>query len=422
MQQETKRGKSGIIKLKNWIGIIALASILTSCGESNLAPTASLEPATTQVEEPGPSPMILGEEPLEPGDIGDIVHVETAGTPDHYEMDSVGPTVPGAGEESVYGINREAAASNRVRLRLLDRETGSALDHGQSIQLFIHAVEEISGGSIQIETVDADTYPDNVSALDRMTDQEETLDLCVVSPLDLAIFGDDKSPLLSMPFLFRSEEQFSTFAQSDLGRAFLDSPGVRGIGVQSLFYINEGFRHFASSEPYEIRNLSDLYQLRMAGGAETNMLYRSLVGQAGAFMEWVEARDLYNAFSVQFDVAPVTLQEYENFGLEDKAPNLSLDRHSLSLFELVISDDSWTMKLSPSQRNVLQQAAKLAMQENLQSVKPAEEELLSKFQSLGVNIIKTQPNEEWQKDVAVIIKNNVPPQLMPYYNEINALQ
>lgn len=413
--KQTKRSRISHC-IKKTAALLAVALCLHGCSRLQAVDDrAVLEPQTT-VEEPGAHALSGEEEELSP-EGGEAT--ETSDVPSNAETVENGPSVPGA--PGIFAVNPEAAASPQVVLKLVDGETPGAQDHGHCIANFVSLAEAISGGSIHIEIQDTHLSGDNVAILDRMTDQDPLVDLAVVTPIDLAIFGDDKSPILSMPFLFRSHDQFVKFAESSLGQAFLDSPGIRGIGVQSLFFIDEGFRYFASTDQYKIRDLSDLYTLRMASGTEKNMLYRSLVGQAGAFIQWIEKPDLHDSFAAGFDVAPVTMQEFQGLSLADCAQNLSLDRHSMSIFELVIRDDSWTGRLTAAQRNALQQAARLAMRENLARAPELESALQNSIRDSGVNLVETQSHADWQKDVSLIIKNNVPPNLMPYYQAIDAL-
>ncbi|HAT01851.1 MAG TPA: hypothetical protein DCS54_01040, partial [Oribacterium sp.] len=74
-----------------------------------------------------------------------------------------------------------------------------------------------------------------------------------------------------------------------------------------------------------------------------------------------------------------------------------------------------------AQRNALQQAARLAMRENLARAPELESALQNSIRDSGVNLVETQSHADWQKDVSLIIKNNVPPNLMPYYQAIDAL-
>ena len=107
---------------------------------------------------------------------------------------------------------------------------------GQTATAFKEKVEELSGGSIEIDIQASGVLGSENDVLDNILAGGDTIDMSRISAFALTSYGCNKSKLLSIPFTFENRAHFWNFANSDLAAEFLNEPQELGLPVRGVFY------------------------------------------------------------------------------------------------------------------------------------------------------------------------------------------
>ena len=132
---------------------------------------------------------------------------------------------------------------------------------GQSGTAFKEKVEELSGGKIHIDIQASGVLGSENDVLDGMLGGTGTVDMSRISAFALTSYGAKKASLLSMPYTFNSREHFWKFVDSDLSKEFLQETSDLKLGIKSLYYGEEGFRHFFTKSP--VTKVEDLKGMKL---------------------------------------------------------------------------------------------------------------------------------------------------------------
>ena len=132
---------------------------------------------------------------------------------------------------------------------------------GQSGTAFKEKVEELSGGKIHIDVQASGVLGSENDVLDGMLGGTGTVDMSRISAFALTSYGAKKASLLSLPYTFNSREHFWKFVDSDLSKEFLEETSDLNLGIKSLYYGEEGFRHFFTKNP--VNSVEDLKGMKM---------------------------------------------------------------------------------------------------------------------------------------------------------------
>ncbi len=288
---------------------------------------------------------------------------------------------------------------------------------GRTDTAFVEKVEELSGGSINIDLQASGVLGSENDVLDAMLGGGGTIQMSRISAFALTSYGGDKSKLLSVPYTFANREHFWKFATSDLAPEFLLEPHENGSGVRGLFYGEEGFRHFFTTEPVE--TMEDLAGMKLR--VSNDPVMKGMVEALGASSTVVAFGELYSALQTGVVVgAEQPIANYKSNAFQEVAPNLILDGHTLGAIQVVITDEAWD-SLTEEQQGILMEAGEYASQYNREISEQAENEVLQSLIDEGVNVVEVNDIKPWQeacKDViAEATKDNV-----ALYQEILNLQ
>lgn len=270
---------------------------------------------------------------------------------------------------------------------------------GQMAKAFKEKVEELSDGTIIIDVQHSAVLGAENEVLESMLADEGLIDLARISAFALTNYGGEKSKLLSLPYTFDSREHFWNFATSDLAAEFLLEPYENGSNVRGLFYGEEGFRHFFSSEPLE--DIGDLKGMSIRVSEDPVMV--RLVEGLGAKPKEVPFDELYTALSRgEVNAAEQPLSNYQSNAFDEVAGNVILDGHTLGAIQVVITDSAW-QKLTPKQQEILMQAGDYASGLNHKISAEMEEEVMAALQEDGCTIVEVLDNKPWKKAVESLI-------------------
>ena len=270
---------------------------------------------------------------------------------------------------------------------------------GQTATAFKEKVEELSGGSIEIDIQASGVLGSENDVLDNILAGGDTIDMSRISAFALTSYGCNKSKLLSIPFTFENRAHFWNFANSDLAAEFLNEPQELGLPVRGVFYGEEGFRHFFTVK--EISSMSDLagMKLRVSNDPVMNGMVESL----GASPTVVSFGELYSALQTGVvDGAEQPIANYKSNAFNEVANNLILDGHTLGAVQVVITDNAWS-KLTAAQQECIANLSEA--QEN---------KVLDELKANGCNVVDVADKSEWAAACASVIEENTKDQAELY--------
>lgn len=270
---------------------------------------------------------------------------------------------------------------------------------GQTAKAFKEKVEELSDGTIIIEVEHSAVLGSEYEVLESMLEGTGTIDLARISAFALTNYGGEKSKLLSLPYTFASREHFWKFATSDLAAEFLLEPHENGSKVRGLFYGEEGFRHFFSTEP--LQSIEDLQGMNIRVSEDPVMV--RLVECLGATPTEVPFGELYTSLSrAEVNAAEQPLSNYQSNAFDEVAGNVILDGHTLGAIQVIITDAAWE-QLTAELQDILMQAGAYASEVNHTISKQMEAEVLTELLDAGCTIVEVSDNEPWKSAVAPLI-------------------
>jgi len=274
---------------------------------------------------------------------------------------------------------------------------------GQTAKAFKEKVEELSDGTIIIDVQHSAVLGSENEVLEYMLEDSGMIDMARISAFALTNYGGEKSKLLSLPYTFASREHFWNFATSDLAAEFLLEPYENGGNVRGLFYGEEGFRHFFSSETLE--SIDDLRGMNIRVSEDPVMV--RLVECLGAIPKEVPFGDLYTALSrAEVDAAEQPFSNYQSNAFDEVAGNLIMDGHTLGALQVIITDSAW-QKLSIEQQEILMQAGAYASEVNRTISEQMEAEVVAELVESGCTIVEVIDNAPWKKAVEPLITEEI---------------
>lgn len=307
-------------------------------------------------------------------------------------------------EKSETKTEEKETGSGEVEVSLTYAEV-NPLDtiSGQTATAFKEKVEELSGGSIEIDVQASGVLGSENDVLDTMLGGGGTIDMARISAFGLTSYGGEKSKLLSLPFTFANREHFWNFAESDLAEEFLMEPHENGSGIRGLFYGEEGFRHFFTTK--EISGIEDLNGMKLR--VSNDPVMNGLVEGLGASPTVVSFGELYSALQTGVvDGAEQPIANYKSNAFQEVAPNLILDGHTLGAIQVIITDEAWD-SLTEEQQEILTEAGEYASEFNRKISEDAENEVLEELKADGINVIEVQDITPWKDACKSVIEENI---------------
>ncbi len=271
---------------------------------------------------------------------------------------------------------------------------------GQTGTAFKEKVEELSNGTIKIDIQASGVLGSENDVLDTMLGGGGTIDMSRISAFALTSYGGEKSKLLSVPYTFANRDHFWNFATSDLAPEFLLESQENGSGIRGLFYGEEGFRHFFTTE--EVNEIADLEGMKLR--VSNDPVMTGMVKALGAVPTVISFGELYSALQTGVVVgAEQPIANYKSNAFPEVAPNLILDGHTLGAIQVVITDEAWN-SLTTEQQDILMEAGKYASEFNREISQKAEDEVLAQLVEEGVNVVEVNDITPWQEACKEVIE------------------
>jgi len=294
--------------------------------------------------------------------------------------------------EATIEVNEAAAADPAVTLVMAEVNPLDTIV-GMTDSEFKRQVEGMSGGSITIDLRDSGVLGSENDVLDMMLGGDDSIDISRISAFALTNYGCSKATLLSIPYTFNDRAHWWAFATSELADEFLAEPEELGLGVRGIYYGEEGFRHFFTTEA--VAGIEDLKGMKLR--VSNDPIMNGMVEGLGATPTVVSFGELYSALnSGVVDGAEQPIANYYSNSFQEVAPNLILDGHTLGAIQVIISDNAWN-KLTENQQEVLLAAGAVAETYNQNLSQEKEDEVLETLKGLGVNVVDVEDKTAWRE-------------------------
>ena len=298
-----------------------------------------------------------------------------------------------------WGCTKKEGADKPVRLVMAEVNPPDTIA-GQMDAAFKQKVEELSGGSITIDLECSGILGDEKQIMNLLSNPDSTIHIFRASVLSLAPYGCSKTAMLSIPYLFASRDQFWRFSATDTAREILQEPLERGLAFRGLFFGEEGFRNFFARKPLtSIQDFAGL-KVRTTNDAIMNGIVTGLKASPVA----INFTDLYSALQTgEADAAEQPLVNYLSNHFPEVAPYMILDRHSLGIMEMIISEQSW-QSLSSRQQQILLEAGDYASSFCRELSQKEEERVLSQLAASGASIVDVSDSSPWKEACEQVIQ------------------
>jgi len=274
---------------------------------------------------------------------------------------------------------------------------------GQVAVTFRDKVYELSNGSIIVDVRAGGVLGSEEHKLDDMIGGIGTIHMSRFSTFMFNARGAQLTSLLQLPFVFEDREHFWNFAHSDLGQVLLNESLDLGLGVRTLFFGEEGFRHFFTRNP--VSGLEDFQGMQLRVPADPVTV--GMVEGMGASAVVVPFTELYTALQTGVvDGAEQPVINYEANYFFEPAPNLILNGHTLGIWQVTILESVWE-RLTENQKRAMQEAAAYTMEFTRVNSERLEQESLDRLRERGTAIVDVPDKAPWAAAVRSVVDANI---------------
>ena len=113
---------------------------------------------------------------------------------------------------------------------------------------------------------------------------------------------------------------------------------------------------------------------------------------------------------------------YKSNSFTEVGPNLTLDGHTLGVFEVLITDNAFDTKLAENQQQVLLDASKICADYCQQISGDKEAEVIEQLKAEGVNVIEVEDKTAWREACSPIVEEYTKGELGELYNKILSIK
>jgi len=247
-------------------------------------------------------------------------------------------------------------------------------------EMFKTEVEAGTKGSVKVDLVYAGALG---SPNDRLSQvRRGTIQMTDAADGNYATIYPDIQ-VLSMPYLFRSEQVAWKVLDGEFGRKMAEDirakTGIRVFG----FWESGGFKHFSSNKP--LRTVDDFsgQKLRAIGP-----LAVKTAESLGASASPIAFNELYTSLKTGVvDGQDNSISVFRLVKLQEVQKNLMLSSHTYGVGVLAINDAFYN-KLAAPERAAIDAAAVKALAYNRKSSRDSEREAIGSLKSSGVNVVE----------------------------------
>ncbi len=264
--------------------------------------------------------------------------------------------------------------------------TDSSEDYVSTVQIYKFAdeVKEKTNGRIDIQVYAGAQLGDEASCVEQAT--MGSLDFTKSSMGALASFNDTLN-LLSLPYLFKSEDHLWKVLNSDIGQMLLDS--MDGTGLKGIGWLDAGSRCFYSKKP--INSLADFngQKIRSMGSA----VYVDTINALGSAAISMAGSDVYSGLQTGVvDGAENNIPRIIDMSHNELCKYLLVDRHNI-MPEMVLMSEGTYNKLSEADREIIMECAKNLEKNMRDAWQETEDAALKTLEEGGMEIV--YPDDEF---------------------------
>ena len=263
----------------------------------------------------------------------------------------------------------------------------------QAARYFAEAVEERTGGRIQIEVCPLGVLGDEPSVIDQL--RFGGVDFTRVSLSSLAEVSSSLN-VLQLPYLYRDASHMWEVLGGEIGDQFLDS--VSGAGLTGLSWFDSGARNFYTV--HEVRRLEDLQGMRIR--VQESKLMVDMMKLLGAQPLPMPYSDVYSALKTgRADGAENNWPSYESTGHYEVARYYLMDEHT-RVPEMQLASSRTMAKLTAEDQEIIRECARESalVERRLWAERERASEALVK--KSGVVVITLPPEEKQRFQQAVL--------------------
>lgn len=278
---------------------------------------------------------------------------------------------------------------------------------------FARIVEEKTNGRIKIEVYAGGQLGDEKSVIEAV--QMGGIDFARVNAQPLSDF-DKKLRVLSLPYLFKSEDQKWKVLDGPIGDELLNS--LTDSNMVGLAYYDSGARFFYNRKK-EVKSPADLKGLKIR--VQQSELMIGLVEALGASATPMAYSEVYNGLQTGvIDGAENNWPSYYSTSHYEVAKYATLDNHSMTPEVVIVSKALWD-KLSDADKQIIKDAAKASEEVQKKSWKEYEEKSIEAIKAKGNVITEISDLKPWQ-DAVKPVYDKYAGDLKDLIDKINAVQ
>ncbi|PUU88045.1 TRAP transporter substrate-binding protein [Halanaerobium sp. ST460_2HS_T2] len=241
-----------------------------------------------------------------------------------------------------------AVSAQEMTLRLADNQP-EGYPTVVGAKEFARLVEERTDGRIKIEVYPGGILGDESSTIEQV--QFGAIDFVRTSITPMANF-EPAMNVLSLPYLYPSEEYMFQVLQSEIGEGILE--GLKDAGIVGLTWYDAGARSFYTADK-KVTSPEDLEGLRIR--VQESQLMMDMVEALGASPTPIAWGEVYSA--LQTGVVDAGENNYPGWyynSHHEVAPNFVEDEHNRIPELIIMSKITWD-KLSAEDQKIIKQAA-----------------------------------------------------------------
>lgn len=310
------------------------------------------------------------------------------------------------------GGEAEAASAEPIVLRLAETHPADYPTTKGDYE-FARLVEERTNGRIKIEVYPGSQLGEERAVIEQV--QFGAIDFTRVSISPLAAFSPNFNAL-QMPYLYRNADHMWKVLNSDIGDEFLSS--LEPAGFVGLSWFDSGARSFYNSVR-PITSVEDLRGLKIR--VQENELMVGLVESLGAVATPMPFGEVYSALQTGIiDGAENNWPSYFSTSHFEVAQYYTLDEHT-RVPEITIASKLTMDRLSPEDREIIQQAARDSMAFQIQAWAEYEGVARQAIEANGNEIYELTDNSAFQTAMQPLY-DKLSPELRQVVERIRAVR
>ena len=263
---------------------------------------------------------------------------------------------------------------------------------GKAAQAFKAYVEKASGGAMKVELYpSSQLYKDNAEGLNALI--FNNIQLLVPSATKLKGYNP-AFQFVDMPFLFRDNDHFKKFTQSDAAQKLLTS--LEKAGLVGLGFWPNGFKHFTANKP--LRRPADFkglkFRTQTSGVLEAQMKALGATAVPLAFSEVYQALQQGVVDGQENTLSNIYTQRYY-----EVQKYLSLTGHG-RLDYVVITNKIFLNGLDPEQKKIFMDGIAHANEVAFEEAVKLNADALAKLSGL-MEVVKLSPEDRAAMEAAM---------------------